>query len=870
MDPVGVRRWPPAGQTSLSVVTRPGIEHKFDARSIVSDNRHGRRDRRYAPTTGTERGVGDPGKPTVLPTVVDVRSMPLPGVDLDGAVAYRSRLATRLDAGDERVTTTLADWRGHVRRHHGAVFDESEPADSGDGVGDSGEALDAAERTDARDLFLDALVFDAAVGALRSTVEATFDLEVDTPADALDLSPAHEAVDASLVDVDVGTDRDGGAGDAPTVAPSTLLSVEADDLRRLYERTVPTRSRRVFGEYYTPPGLAELGVEAVAADAEEFATAVVVDPGCGAGAFLTAALRRKRALEPSPSGTTVTAAAAVRRLTSTVVGIDVNPVAVSAARTAYLLALLPLVRGGDVDRLSLPVYLGDALGLADDAPALGIEGDADALVGNPPWIPWERLPRAQKDRLRDGPVDRLGLFDYEGAAARLGHANDDVSLPFVWTCLDRYLRDEGVAAFVLKRDLVRGPAGRLVRSGRVGRRPLVVEHVHDFAAVDPFAGVDAATALYVFRVGAAEAETADEPHKTDATDEADETDRTATGTSARSVVPSTVWEPTGTDPDFGSLASLRATLGRTETGLQPIDPEDRASPWHRTDAAVDALGPCAYRIRHGLKDDAKAVFSVDDDLLEEIEPTHVYPYLRSKHVVKWGLFGHDRFLVPQRQAGADNEDALAREAPTTYAYLERNRERLEARRSSWFDAGPFYSLFGLGPYTWAPYKVVWCRLGFNPEFAVASTVDDPTLENGTVVPGDHCMFVACDDEREAHYLCALLNAAPYQRSLRDLAGSGKASLSKSVVSSLRLPQWDPTPQQERLAALSLRAHEVVPAYTDRSKRAYNQLAIPELATIEREVDAVATAFLDACGGEREGNTGTDGDSNKYHAGGSSS
>jgi hypothetical protein len=297
-----------------------------------------------------------------------------------------------------------------------------------------------------------------------------------------------------------------------------------------------------------------------------------------------------------------------------------------------------------------------------------------------------------------------------------------------------------------------------------------------------------------------------------------------------------------TTSTFESLSTLRTTLARTETGLTPVDTDEPAGPWHRVDAEVAPVGDCAYRIRHGLKDDAKAVFSVDDDLLARIEPTHVYPYLRSKHVVKWGLFGHDRFLVPQRQAGEANADALERETPKTYDYLESRRERLEERKSSWFDGGPFYSLFGLGPYTWAPYKVVWCRLGFNPHFAVVSRVDDAELGRKPVVPGDHCMFVACDDATEAHYLCGLLNADPYQRCLRDLAG-GKAGLSKSVVSSLYLPEWEGTRTQERLAALSRQAHEVVPAYVDRSKRAYNRLTIPELAEIQKEVDRTAARFL---------------------------
>ena len=503
------------------------------------------------------------------------------------------------------------------------------------------------------------------------------------------------------------------------------------------------------------------------------------------------------------------------------------------------MTLLPLVRDSGVERVRLPVYRGDALGLSEDVPPTGIDGDAEALVGNPPWVPWERLSTLQKDRLREGPVDRLDLFEHRGAAARLGHANDDLSLPFVWSCLDRYLDDDGVAAFVLKRDHLRGPAGRLLRSGRVGGRHVSIDHVHDFSRVEPFDGVDADAALYVFRLGSADSAA---PERETVGD--DRAEPPCVETTTGHTVPTTLWEPTAERPAFGSLDRLAATHDRTETALTPVSAADPAGPWQRVDADRSALGDCSYRIRHGLKDDAKAVFSVDDALLAEIEPTHVYPYLRSKHVVKWGLFGHDRFLVPQRQAGEDNEATLERQTPRTYDYLRRHRERLDARGSSWFDSGPFYSLFGLGPYTWAPYKVVWCRLGFKPHFVVVSTVDDDELGRKTVVPGDHCMFVGCDDEDEAHYLCALLNAAPYQRTLRDLAGDGKASLSKSVVSSLALPAWEATGTQRRLAALSQQAHRIVPDYVDRSKRAYNQLSIPEVAAVEREVDALATRLLD--------------------------
>jgi hypothetical protein len=642
--------------------------------------------------------------------------------------------------------------------------------------------------------------------------------------------------------------------DLPPEARETLAELAAAFVRTappsavatLHRRTVSRLVRRVFGRYDTPTGLAELAVESVRdGDARDgvptddsrdggtddsrgadFRDRIVLDPGCGAGAFLAAAARAKLdAFVDDADGALDAAAAAdaATRIARSARGFDVNPAAVRASRLALVLAVRPLLRRDAVSSFAPRVVLADAVTTtAADPPLDGAR--ADVLLGNPPWLTWDSLTPRVKDRWRDGPMATpdLDLFTRRGRDARLGYANDDLSLPFAWTCVHELLRDGGRAAFVLKRDLTTGPAGELLRRRRVGDRPLSMRRVHDFGSLSPFGReVAAGTALYRLDVG------------------------TAAGADDR--IPTTRWSRDGETPAFDSLTAMRRTLAAEETALVPADPAAEASPWVRADAERRALGPSDYRIRHGVKDDAKAVYALDRETIEahDIEPDHVYPYLKSKHVVKYGLFGHDRHLVPQRLAGEDNADAVRRETPNTYAYLESNRERLEARGSSWFDDGPFYSLFGLGPYTWADYKVVWCRLGFKPHFAVVSTVEDPLLGEKPVVPGDHCMFVGTDDEREAHYLCGLLNSAPYQRCLRDISSGGKSSLSKSTVSRLAMPEWDAADEQDAIAEASMAAHRIVPDHVDYSKRAYNAKTIPELDAAQARVDRAAERFLAA-------------------------
>jgi hypothetical protein len=706
--------------------------------------------------------------------------------------AYTSAAARLAD--DEQFVSARERWASFVTASHGDVF------------------ADVDDDNPRRAAFRDALYYDFVVERAIDSVEGSLGVELENRApnantDALDVPfrTLHERVLAEAtgpIEPDIDLDTADGA---------------VETLRRLHGEVHAPAFRRALGAYYTPRGLAELALDQI--DLGDHRTETVLDPGCGAGVFLAAAIDRKvSAFEEATSP-----AAVVDAVTDTVIGIDLDPLAVKSAKLTYLLALGPTLAASPVERVSVPVFLTDTTGVTRED-TITFEGkprpiSADHLVGNPPWLTWGDLG----ERVRAAWTDRAAALDLvpgDGAESRLGHGNDDISVSFVWACLDRYLADGGDAAVVLKRGLRSGPAGEPFRRGTVGDRNVAVTRVDDFGSLQPFdADVDAA--VYTLRAD----------------------------TETSYPIARTLWrgdESGGGEggPDFSSLAAMRASLSRTERDLVPVDPDDPASSWVSADAERRALGECAHRIRHGLKDDAKAVFSVDDDLLSRIELDHVYPYLRSKHIVKYGLFGHDRHLVPMAQTGEDNEAVLRESTPATYEYLAENRERLLDRSSSWLEDGPFYNLFGLGEYTWAPYKLVWCRLGFKPHFAVVSTIEDPELGEKPVVPGDHCMFVATDSRMAAHYLCALLNSAPYQRCLRDLAGNGKATLSKSLVSRLSLPAYEGRPVQRRLAELSIEAHDIVPEYTDVSKRAYNRRTIPPLERVQAEIDEAVASVLD--------------------------
>jgi len=135
-----------------------------------------------------------------------------------------------------------------------------------------------------------------------------------------------------------------------TLKTYDLSEVKQDVLKGIYQDLVDPEERHDLGEYYTPDWLAEMIVK----DTLEDPTARVLDPACGSGTFLMAAIKRLREINKLPPS------ALLEHICNSVMGMDVHPLAVIVSRANYLLALGDLLqfRKGDV---YVPVYLANSL-----------------------------------------------------------------------------------------------------------------------------------------------------------------------------------------------------------------------------------------------------------------------------------------------------------------------------------------------------------------------------------------------------------------------------------------------------------------------------------------------------------------------------
>ncbi len=357
---------------------------------------------------------------------------------------------------------------------------------------------------------------------------------------------------------------------------------EYDVVRILYQAVVPAEDRRRLGEYYTPDWLAEAVVREVVTDP---LSQRVLDPACGSGTFLRAAVRAYVAAAKTKG---LAAEIIVDRLREAVYGIDIHPVSVHLARATWVLAAIDVIReaGRSAQELTVPVYLGDSLQLRtnpsnlfakntvtisveppEDAPddphrelsfpralveqgdwfdelmlhlanaieqgqnprtaldTAGIDseadrealeapiavlqqlhaegrdhiwayytcnlvrplwlssdgGNVDVIVGNPPWLTYNRTDATLRTELR-----RLSQSDVYGIwAGRQYATHQDVAGLFFTRCVDLYLKEGGEAAMVLPHSALQAGQYQPWRKGQWGltavdlqqRRPWDLERI---------------------------------------------------------------------------------------------------------------------------------------------------------------------------------------------------------------------------------------------------------------------------------------------------------------------------------------------------------------------------------------------------------
>lgn len=126
---------------------------------------------------------------------------------------------------------------------------------------------------------------------------------------------------------------------AQEISSYDFNKVDEDVLKGVYQELIDLDTRHALGEYYTPDWLCERVVK----EFQFKVTDKILDPACGSGSFLRAAIHRIKELNPKIS---------VEEINNNIYGIDIHPLSVQIAKTTMLLAL-----GKEVTKAKQPVHI---------------------------------------------------------------------------------------------------------------------------------------------------------------------------------------------------------------------------------------------------------------------------------------------------------------------------------------------------------------------------------------------------------------------------------------------------------------------------------------------------------------------------------
>jgi len=497
-----------------------------------------------------------------------------------------------------------------------------------------------------------------------------------------------------------------------------------------------------------------------------------------------------------------------------------------------------------------------------------LKGKFDFVIGNPPWVNWESLPEQYRE-ISKGLWEKYGLAEIRGKTG-LGKVKKDLAMLFLVRSFDRYLKEGGKLGFLITFTVFKTQAGAGFRSFLTMNTKIHV--IHDLVTLMPFEGA-------INRTGAVIIEKVCDHDKNKGSEckEIAQVQR-----SNMSGIRHIVWVGKQVDPDM-PIEEVRKTTRHYEIIMIPLMLNNPTSPWMQvTPNIVNAVRKLIgeshyYEANEGVNTALNQVYYVKvlgrapggmliitnspesgqkkkvEQVEAKVEPDLVYPLIRGEDVKKWYVEFKDRYVIvphnPQTAKPIPEGDMRVR-WPLTYSYLINYRRELENRsiHKLWGRGNPFYAVYDIGIYSFAPYKVVWKYIagaitGKASSFSCAVL---SLINNKIAIPNEKLMLMPFENLYEAYYVSGILNSVIARTIISSYVV--ETEISTHITKVIKIPKFDPNNNlHKEIADLSRRAHELARCIYSGSKPNYctNINVKDELRDVEKELDsAVADLYKD--------------------------
>lgn len=201
----------------------------------------------------------------------------------------------------------------------------------------------------------------------------------------------------------------------------------------------------------------------------------------------------------------------------------------------------------------------------------------------------------------------------------------------------------------------------------------------------------------------------------------------------------------------------------------------------------------SYIWRSGIKHDCASILELtySDGIYTNglgetvsIEEDLIYPLLKSSDINNYQRNQFRKYIiVPQRRIGDDTSE-LKYSHPLAFSYLSKYESVFSSRKSSIYNGKDKFSIFGIGDYSFKPYKIVVSSLYKTIKFILVSQTDGKPI-----MVDDTCYQLDFDSFEEAKCILDALNTNEIYSLLQSLIfKDAKRVVTKSLLMRLDLAQ----------------------------------------------------------------------------------
>lgn len=202
--------------------------------------------------------------------------------------------------------------------------------------------------------------------------------------------------------------------------------------------------------------------------------------------------------------------------------------------------------------------------------------------------------------------------------------------------------------------------------------------------------------------------------------------------------------------------------------------------------ANDIDGKSQFVWRQGLKHDCAKVMEFEryndyyiNGLNHElhIENDLVYGLLKSSDLKHTQTNTYRKLTIVTQKKIRQETNYIKRDYPLTFEYLNNNIEFFDRRKSSIYQGKPRFSIFGIGDYSFTPYKIAISGMYKTTHFTLV------TPDNGKpIMLDDTCYFIGFEKEKFAKIALYLLNHKHTQQFLKAIIfPDSKRAVTKDVL-----------------------------------------------------------------------------------------